>query len=115
MFPLAAIAGRAREGRCSWWVGGSKAGVVDAEDDDDDGGGGGSGGCWGGCGRGRGFGGGDGGGDLITSSVKAFRSNSDSSIIVSLKTEVYISWIYLYFGWRKGYIYISLFYCSSEQ
>ena len=92
MFLLAAMAGRACKGRCSWWVGGSKAGAVDVEDDNDSGGGGsGGGGCWGGCGRGRGFGRGNRGGDLITLLVKVFKSNSESSIVVSLKTEVYIS------------------------
>ena len=44
MFLLAAMAGRACKGRCSWWVGGSKAGAVDVEDDNDSGGGGSGGG-----------------------------------------------------------------------
>jgi hypothetical protein len=91
------MAGRAREGRRSWWIGGSKAGAVDIENDDDNGGGGGGGGgCWGGYRRGRGFSRGN-REDPITLLVKAFRSNLESSIIVSVKIEVYISWIYLYF------------------
>jgi len=88
------MAGRAREGRRSWWIGSSKAGAVDTEDNNNNSGGSsggsGGGGCWGGYGEGRGFSRGN-RGDPITLLVKAFRSNSESSIIVSLKIEVYIS------------------------
>jgi len=83
------MAGRAREGRRSWWIGGSKARAVNTEDNDDNDDGSG-GGCWGGCGRGRGFNKSD-KGDPITLLVKVFKLNLESFILVSLKIKVYIS------------------------